>query len=465
MRSPIASLVAHAAGRPDETLDPWRELVTTTAGLAFETDVTGKFTFSGPDPALGWSAAALRGQAGDLILADLGTPGAFNPFCPGAAARHRRAWLKRSDGSIACLSFTVVPLTDRDGGFSGARGIGIDLAELDATEAEVAAALRRADVLDHVLRSMRVELLPARMMQQALRALVNALGAEGAMVVDAAADAVESGDKTRLPRSRAVLHEFGGDAGRVLSAACLQLRFNVDAGSEATIVDGQPVIVCPCPTRFGGQSGVVVWRRVDARRWDAQDVAIVGSVAGLVRVVLEHGYVQSEMATHARTDALTGLSNRRAFFEEVPRHIDRLDRDRLSGTMMLVTLDKFRMLNELLGHDVGDEALRIATALLNATFRPGDIVARLGGANFAVWMNGADELTAAERAEALTTEGLHQFAHLGAGSLALGMSIGIAMRWPDGGEDTEELRDRADLALDQVKQTEKSGWRVWHEER
>ena len=146
----------------------------------------------------------------------------------------------------------------------------------------------------------------------------------------------------------------------------------------------------------------------------------------------------------------------------MPRHIERLDRDRQPGTMMLVTLDHFQALNDRCGHDVGDEALRIATNLLRVTFRPGDVVARLGGAEFAVWMNGADTMTAAERAEALCTDGIAQFNHLGAGVVRLGLCVGIAMRWPDGQEDTDDLRTYAGLAIDAVRRSGATGWKVWH---
>ena len=430
------------------------------AALTYETDAEGVFTFVDPSPALGWTTAALLGKTSDLILAQLAGVSAFNPFRPLKATRHRRCWIRRADGSIACLSFSVMPLTEPDGGITGARGMAVDLAELDGTEAGVTAALRRADVLDHMLRGLRVELLPERMMQQALRALANALGAEGALVVDASPDSPPP--HATGGQSPTLLHEVGGDPGSVLAAACEHLRFALDTNPATAIIDGRPMLVCPCPTRFGGQSGLVLWRRSGARPWDPHDLAITASAASLIRVVLEHGYIQTELATQARTDALTGLINRRAFLEEIPRRIDRLDRDRQPGTMMIVDLDNFTALNERLGHDVGDEALRIATALFRLTFRPGDVLTRLGGDAFAVWMDGADELTAAERAEALCTEGPQQFAHLGGGLVAITLSIGIAMRWTGGDEDVTELSRRADLALSQVKRAGGSAWRVWH---
>src|SRR6516225_9769767 len=126
------------------------------------------------------------------------------------------------------------------------------------------------------------------------------------------------------------------------------------------------------------------------------------------------------MGRQARTDPLTGLLNRRAFLEEMERHIDRLDREQLPGTLMFADLDDFKPVNDRLGHEAGDEVLQRTATILRNTVRPSDVVARLGGDEFALWMNGADHLTAAERAEDLCStvpNELHEIA--GDGSLNL----------------------------------------------
>ncbi len=154
----------------------WRTLVAMAADFAYETDAQGRFVFVSPDTVLGWSAAELLGQPAGRLLPE--EDAAFDPFRPAAAVRSRRAWLKRADGRLACLSFACAPLLDR-GAVIGSRGMAQDVSAQDRREAETAAALRRGEVIEHILWQMRQEVLAPRMMQAALVELLAALGAEG----------------------------------------------------------------------------------------------------------------------------------------------------------------------------------------------------------------------------------------------------------------------------------------------
>ncbi len=132
---------------------------------------------------------------------------------------------------------------------------------------------------------------------------------------------------------------------------------------------------------------------------------------------------------------------------------------------MFVDLDNFKPLNDRFGHDVGDEALRVAGELLRRTVRPTDLVARFGGDEFAVWLDGADAFAAAERAEDLRLSGPPALAHLVPdGSLRLTMSTGLATRQPGGGEEIESLMQRADRAMYVVKRDGRDNWHVSQEE-
>ena len=455
-RSPAGRPAADPAAAADRLRDAlldsrqrWRDLVIQAADFAFETDEWGRFAFVVPDPALGWSASTLVGQPAELLLADGVERSSFNPFRTTVAVRRRRAWLKRGDGGVAGLLFAAAPLPDALGRVVGARGIGLDVTEYDGQEAQVAAALRRGEVLDHILWRMGQEVLAPRMMRGALDALVNALGAEGAGVVLVPADA----GAARLA------HQAGGGGAAILDAAAALLQRG--AAGPSSNADGRRILVATCQPRFGDPAGLVVWRATGARPWDNEDRLLLGAAANLVRFVLEHEAIQREMARQARTDSLTGLLNRRAFMEEIERCAERLDREEMPGTLMFVDLDNFKVVNDEQGHEMGDQVLMHLAMLLRNVVRPTDLVARLGGDEFAVWLNGADHMTAAERAEQLRLEVPREMAELtGNAELRLGVSIGIATRSPGRHERIDNLLRRADMAMYEVKHQGRGHWRV-----
>lgn len=429
----------------------WRDLVSMTCDFAFETDAAGRLVFVAPDRVLGWDAEALLGQLATSLLA--GSAEGFDPFRPTTAIRDRRCWLKRADGGMACLVFACTPL--RNGtAIIGSRGAAQDVTAQDQRDAVMAATLRRGELIEHILRKMRQEVMAPRMMQTVLQELMAAMGAQGVAVVDLlAAVATET-----------ILHQVGGFTEAVLPTVQALLEAASDPVAT-TAPNGQPVLACASNTRFGARAGLMLWRPVDAEPWSAEDCLLASSATAIVRVVLEHETIQRELARQARTDPLTGLLNRRSFLEELPRRINRLDCEGLPGTLMYVDLDYFKDLNDTHGHDVGDAALQLTADLLRNVVRPADLVARLGGDEFAVWLDGSDQLTAAERAEQLRIEAPGTFAEaMPPMPRPFSMSVGIASRQASGGEDLDSMMRRADKAMYEVKRAGRGHWRVARDE-
>ena len=191
----------------------WRDLVMMTADFAFETDEWGRFVFVVPDPAIGWPTGTLVGQPWTLLIPDCMKGTTFNPFRCTIPVQRRRAWLRRGDGGMACVVFAAAPLLDASGRIVGTRGLGVDLTDHDQQDERVTAALRRGEVLDHILLRVGHEVLAPRMMRAALDGLANALGAEGCGVI-VLPDGI---------RSARVLHESGHGAEATLETAAAML--------------------------------------------------------------------------------------------------------------------------------------------------------------------------------------------------------------------------------------------------
>ncbi len=154
------------------------------------------------------------------------------------------------------------------------------------------------------------------------------------------------------------------------------------------------------------------------------------------------------------TDALTGLLNRRGFIQALQAAIARNQRSGRMSALLYLDLDGFKQINDQFGHDRGDEALRWVSQQLQGCLRPYDRLARIGGDEFTViveGVNGAEDVAAvAEKLVGQVSSDLDSF-HLGA-------SIGIA-RLPTHGNTVEELMRAADSAMYEAKRRGKGQYR------
>lgn len=427
----------------------WRDLVDMAADLAWETDAEGRFTFIHPDPALGWAAGELIGRPADDLLAE-GPTGlaSFSPFHPPKLRRGVRSWVRRADGRLACLSFAGVPLVDSEGKCCGARGVARDVTEEEHRTASLAAALRREGLLDAVLQEVRSEVLAQDMLRGAVRAMLPPLGAAGAAVFN-----VRDGAWCVVARGGEPLKGLVSLAGRI--APSLRNGTLLETGPQ-----GRPIAAAPAPQPGGGSGLLMVWRGPDGRAWDEEDRHLIAAVGDFLGIILAQETMQAEMLRQARTDPLTGLLNRRAFFEELERRLDRLGRERKPGALLYVDLDNLKPVNDRMGHEAGDTVIRAAANLLRASVRPTDLVARLGGDEFALWLDGADEATAVARADRIVADAPLALAHAAPPDLRLTLSIGIAIRSAEGSEAMSHLLMRADTAMYAAKRQGKAGWTV-----
>ncbi|RYD22329.1 MAG: diguanylate cyclase, partial [Lysobacteraceae bacterium] len=166
-----------------------------------------------------------------------------------------------------------------------------------------------------------------------------------------------------------------------------------------------------------------------------------------VRDQRERLRTEAKMRTLAFNDPLTGLPNRTRFYDLLAVHAaSRREQDQLFAVLM-IDLDRFKPVNDMLGHAAGDIILRKVADRLQSTLRDNDVVARLGGDEFAVLAPGTGGLAAVEALAARIVDAicLEPFLHIGQ-SIHIGASVGLAWS-PEDGDDPAELLRNADLAL------------------
>ena len=152
----------------------------------------------------------------------------------------------------------------------------------------------------------------------------------------------------------------------------------------------------------------------------------------------------------ARTDMLTGLPNRRAFYSDGAREMERAARYGRPVSLIMLDLDRFKQVNDTHGHSVGDEVLKHLAAVLQREKRVNDLVGRLGGEEFALILPETSEEEAAQIAQRLR-QGLAAQPYLRGGAIIrVSASFGVTRQRP--GDSIETLLDRADKALYQAKE-------------
>ncbi|TFC26794.1 EAL domain-containing protein [Cryobacterium sp. TMT2-18-3] len=165
---------------------------------------------------------------------------------------------------------------------------------------------------------------------------------------------------------------------------------------------------------------------------------------------------QVALRRQSKTDELTGLPNRRALYAEVSSRLAD-DRSR-NRALLLLDLDRFKEVNDSLGHDAGDRLLVQVGRRLLEGMRSGDLLARLGGDEFAILLEHTDQVEAEAVANKLRATLAQPFTLEGI-SLQTSASIGIAL-YPNQGDDLTALLRKADMAMYKAKATH-SGHHVY----
>lgn len=427
----------------------FRDLVNISGAFAWEVDAGGVLTFVSQRGALGYKTDELWGKPiGLLIVGD--DPDSRMTFLAPVLVENAEVVLRHADGSEVPHLVSTVPLYAADGQWCGSRGVCRDIGDERRRDRELARVLHRERVVARVLRTFRGEVDPTKALTKAVDVIAKGIAADCCHVV--AATPTLDADKPTFEVLAA-----HGDCGGSLQ----QVLAYYDPNATTVIdVDGWQVLAAPTWCRDTINGLLVAWRLDGLSPWNDEDRGLANIFSLQVGTAIEQVHQHRRLLAIASTDPLTGLLNRRGFEAEARRRYGRLHHSGRQAVMMYVDLDNFKAVNDTHGHGVGDEALIFVRDLLRNNTRPTDLVARVGGDEFVLWLDGAGQVVAERCARVLITASTALRRFSGAPDKPLGMSIGAVLYDPRSEESFTDLIARADRLMYEVKKDGKGGYAI-----
>lgn len=427
----------------------YKDLVEISSDFVWETGPTGQFVFVSAAGALGYDPDELVGRSAASFLVVPDGLEIVSPFDTREPVQGVEVRFRLIDGGVSTLEASAAPLFDDQGRWSGARGVCRDVTEARLRDVALSRARSRERLTTYIVRTIRDEVEPDRMLDAAAGALTRALSADGCslfrIVPGAGLDlAVQIGQAIPTPVIDDLREAIVDTRGPVLAeieegtALAHQLSYHQEMNGT-----------------------VVLWRSGGTATWDEEEVALLVEVADQLGIALQQVAAHEHLRTLSSVDAMTGLLNRRAFDEAMTERLNPASAGASGvGTLVYVDLDNFKKVNDTRGHQVGDRALIHLADILKRQSRKGDIGARLGGDEFALWMEGVDAEHAPERAERIIEMGRELLPYSGGPEYPIGLSVGMAVFDPKSAETRENLIARADAVMYEVKRSGKGWYRL-----
>ncbi len=434
-----------------ESRQRYKDLVEVSSDFSWEVNPEGEFVFVSPRGALGFKAEELiNKKTEDFVI----SPEEFSPlpFVSERPLDNVEIWMNHKDGSTACVILSCVPLMSEEDGkqlWKGTRGVCRNVTEERENESALARARRREQHLNYIVSTIRDELEPHNMLNAAAAATARALGVAGCRIY-------RRGDENKFM----IAAEHGNTKGLDNLDAQFAPLESGDHAAEITIGKWQ-VLATATNYRQRVNGALSIWKAAGDDGWEDDHQLLISDIANQLGIANEQISNHERIVALSRTDSMTGLLNRRAFYEEeLPRRVNRLERNREKAALFYIDLDNFKQVNDIRGHQAGDDALLFLRDLLMEMSRPGDVIARLGGDEFAMWLDGISEEVTEDRAARLIKASKKMRKFSGDDDHPLGISVGVAMFDPDIDESLDDLMARADAAMYEVKNKGKGNYHM-----
>ncbi|HET8796334.1 MAG TPA: EAL domain-containing protein, partial [Thermoanaerobaculia bacterium] len=207
------------------------------------------------------------------------------------------------------------------------------------------------------------------------------------------------------------------------------------------------------------KDGSAVWFESTSRAIVDPETKSIEEIVSVSRDISERRRAEEQIEYQAYHDSLTGLPNRLLFRDRLTIALAHAKRQKATLAVMFLDLDRFKFVNDTLGHSLGDELLREVAFRLRAVLREGDTIARMGGDEFTVLLTDIRDANAAAKIARKLLDTVSEVVRIEGHELYITTSIGIALH-PTDGETAEGLLQNADAAMYRAKDNGRNAFRL-----
>ncbi|MBF0381328.1 MAG: diguanylate cyclase [Magnetococcales bacterium] len=208
--------------------------------------------------------------------------------------------------------------------------------------------------------------------------------------------------------------------------------------------------------------GVVNSYIPDGHERDPEETEFLQAMANTMAGLIERKQIEQKLEHIAHHDPLTGLPNRLLFMEHLTKQVARSRREKTFLAVLFIDLDKFKKVNDTMGHDVGDMLLIAASSRIKACLRDSDVIARLGGDEFTISLPFISNMEDAGLVAKKIISELQKPFYFAIHECNIGSSIGISVL-PVDGNSPDELLKKADIAMYEVKNHGRNDYRFYEQ--
>lgn len=408
----------------------YRDLVYCSSDFIWEVNENVEYSFpsSSPDGLLGYTAAELVGK----------TPFDFMPKEEAEKVRlsFKSTWEHREsfsgleninihkDGTLVYIETSGVPIFDSQGIFKGYRGVDRNISERKKKEIELKLA---ATVLE--------------------------TATEAVMVTDINNHIIKV-NKAFTTITGYTIDEVLGETPSVLKSGRHDAHFYIEMLKTLQLCGEWEGEIWN--RRKNGEI-FPEWLTVSAIQNDQGDI---GGYVSLFSDITKRKEYEEKIEYQANYDALTGLANRHLLADRFSRAIDRADRKNSRVALLFIDLDRFKQVNDSLGHTFGDKLLQEVSSRLYSHVRKSDTTARLGGDEFAVIFPDVPDIHHVEDSIRNILKSLSKRYKIEGNEVYLSASIGVTV-YPDDGNTIDDLLRNADSAMYKAKENGRNSFQYY----